>query len=206
MGVFLKQQSENIEWIIWELTEDVDSLIKLLNEPDTIDILKSFRTEKRKKEFLCSRILLKELFNHFVTVNYDEYGSPYITDSEWNISITHSGKYVAVARSKQKLGIDIEQITEKLDRTKHKFSSDEELKRVDNKQPLYHLALYWSAKESVYKRVGNEALIFDTEMLIETFVLEEKGQFLLNLNSSLSKELVKLHYQKIDNYVFTYCV
>ncbi len=204
MGIFLKQYSKNLDWIIWEVEESVDDLQAILCCDLVLKQVASIKTEKRKTEFLCSRILLKELFNQCINVDYREFGSPYIKKSEWNISITHSGKYVAVARSKYPLGIDIEQISEKLNRTKYKYSSKQELNYLDDTQELYHLTLYWSAKESVYKLIANEALIFDEEMNIEKFIPQDKGKFTLVLKSPKSKEQLKVFYQKLKDYVFTY--
>ena len=206
MSLFLQKRSGNIDWIIWELEESVDQLIDLLLCSTIAEQIDKMKTDKRKKEYLCSRILLKELFGECISVNYNSFGVPIIDHSDWNISITHSGKYVAVARSQSRLGIDIEQISNKLDRTKHKFSSEIELNNIDKEQSLYHLALYWSAKESVYKLVGNEPLIFDSEMIIEHFLPENEGVFILKLGSSQSKSDPNIEYRKIDNYVFTYCI
>lgn len=206
MALLLQKQSENIEWLIWELKEDVDQLLDSLACPIITEQVSAIKTDKRKKEFLCSRILLKELFGECIAVNYDSFGAPIIGNSDWNISISHSGKYVAVARSKFKLGIDIEQISDKLDRTKHKFSSEIELRNIDEQQKLFHLALYWSAKESVYKLVGNEALIFDEKMRVERFSPKNRGVFSLKLNSSRSKSDLDIYYRKIEDYVFTYCI
>ncbi len=206
MAIFLQNQAEDIEWIIWELKEEIHELVAYLSQPKISEELEKYKTDKRKKEFLCSKILLKELFDKQISVQYNKFGKPFILNSKWNISITHSGKYVAVARSKQELGIDIELISEKLDRTKHKYSSDYELKSLDSNQNLYHLALYWSGKESVYKLVGNEALIFNEEMKIERFIPENKGSFILNLVSSPNNSSIKINYQKIEDYVFTFCI
>lgn len=204
MGIFLDKHSDNIDWLIWELEENEEELREILNCPDLEKQSSLIKTDKRKKEFLCSRILLKKLFGQCIPLKYKDFGAPYIESSEWNISITHSGKYVALARSKYPLGIDIEQISEKLDRTKHKYCSKNELRNIDNSQKWYHLALHWSAKESVYKLVGNEALIFDTEMLINAFTPQQEGYFKMNLNSPKTQQQLDIYYQKINEYVFTY--
>ena len=205
MGLFKVIKNNNIEYLIWDLEEDIEELSKLLSFPEISKQLESYRTLKRKKEFLCARILLKELFSKQVDIEYDYFGKPYIKGSQWNISITHSGRFVAVARSLNKIGIDIEQITEKLERTKHKFSSQKELNNINPKQNLFQLALYWSAKESVYKLIANEALIFDTEMIIKAFIPQNKGTFFLELDSKKNKKTLNIEYQKINDYVFTFC-
>jgi len=204
VGVFLSQQSEELEWIIWTLEENENELKTILNCPSIAQQTLSIKTEKRKKEFLSSRILLKLLFGQCVEIDYKTSGAPYIKGTKWNISITHSGKYVAVARSKQPLGIDIEQISEKLNRTKHKYCSTQELNHIDNTQQLYHLTLHWSAKESIYKLIEDEPLIFDMEMQIEKFTPRNKDHFKLHLCSKKTEHEFKISYKKIDNYVLTY--
>ena len=203
MPIFKQYKDDTIEYEIWDITEELAVLEDLL-ACDESRRLNEFKLTKRKKEFLCSRIILKHLFNNCIKVHYDEFGKGYIKNSPWEISITHSGRFVAVARSKKKIGIDIESISEKLNRTKHKFSSPSELNNIDLNNKLLHLTLYWSAKESAYKLVGNEKLIFDTEMQIEQFIPQEQGQFKLKLQSPISKINLSISYQKIKDYVFTY--
>jgi phosphopantetheinyl transferase len=206
MGIFLEHNSKDVEWQIWELNEELPELHKLLSNTEISAYVERFRTTKRRKEFLCSRILLNRIFKEQLSVSYDKSGKPFIENSDWKISITHSAHFVAVARSKKNIGIDIEQISEKLNRTKHKYASETELLNIDTNQNLFHLALYWSAKESVYKWVGNEPLIFDTEMIIEKFVPQDSGQIHLKLQSQKSNYQMQINYLRIDNFVFTYCV
>lgn len=204
MPVFLKHKDNSIEYEIWHIKEEYDKLITLL-DCKVKDQIEAFKLDKRKKEFLCSRIILKHLFNRCVTVRYDEFGKGHVEDTDWHISISHSGEFVAVARSRNKVGIDIERISEKLNRTKHKFSSTRELSNIDFNNNLYHLALHWSAKESVYKIVGNENLIFDTEIQIEKFVPKQDGEFVLELVCKQYNQKILIKYEKINDYVLTFC-
>lgn len=204
--LFLTHQSETIEWSIWEITESLDAFLSDDLELEIIDQVAQIKSEKRKKEFLLARLLLKQMFGKTIRVSYDAFGAPFIEESDWNISITHSGSFVAVARSKKALGIDVELISQKLERTKHKFSSDKELSQIDSSQNLFHLALSWSAKESVYKMVGSEALIFDRQMQIQAFTPKAKGDFTIKLDAIKLKADVKVNYSKHGDYVFTFCV
>lgn len=206
MALFIKHQSEAIEWSIWELTESLEVLLLKDLGLEITEHLSLIKSEKRKKEFLIARILLKQMFGQTIAVSYDAFGAPFIEGSDWNISITHSGCFVAVARSKQALGIDVELISEKLERTKHKYSSDKELSQIDPSQNLFHLTLSWSAKESVYKLVGSEALIFDTQMKIQAFTPKTKGAFVIQLEALKLQTELTIQYSRLGDYVFTYCV
>lgn len=204
MALFKTYQSKTIEWAIWKVDESVDELIQISNFSEDIDF-KNIKIEKRQKEFLCTRILIHLLFDSKAQLFYDAYGKPFIEHSKWNVSVSHSGAFVFVGRSKTKIGVDVEQISSKLERTQHKYCSESELMNIDEEQILYHLALHWSAKESVYKWVSDEALIFDEQMQIDQFKPQKEGDFNLKLNSKKHQKNIKISYQKIDDYVFTYC-
>jgi len=204
MPLYKKYNDATIAYEIWVIDENIDELQSLLNY-DIEQKLDAFKLSKRKKEYLCSRILLNNIFNRCVNVKYDKFGKAYIKDSDWHISISHSGQFVTVARSKNKVGIDIEKISNKLDRIKHKFSSEKELSNIDISNKLFHLAIHWSAKESVYKLVGNEPLIFDTEMQIAKFIPKSKGELKLNLVCKQYDQIISVKYQKLEDYVLTFC-
>ena len=204
MPIILEYKDDAIEYIVWRLTEDIEQL-KAFYDCDNIDQLNSFKLDKRKKEFICSRISLTKLFSKCINIEYDEFRKPYIKGSSWEISISHSGEYIAVARSNYKLGIDIEKITEKLNRTKHKFSSEKELSNINNENNLLTLGIHWSAKESVYKLVGNENLIFDTDMQIDKFTQVDNGEIRLRLNCKQYNIDLDVKYKKIGDYILTYC-
>ena len=57
MGIIKKYTEDNCQIAIWDITESLEELTKL---GSGIDISK-FKTEKRKKEFLVSRLLVKEI-------------------------------------------------------------------------------------------------------------------------------------------------
>jgi len=66
MGIFLQKRTEDIEWIIWQLEESLENLKEHLSCSEISEELSKYKTDKRKAEILCSRILLKELFcEHF---------------------------------------------------------------------------------------------------------------------------------------------
>ena len=89
------------------------------------------------------------------------YGKPYtVSEESFRFSISHSGKYTAVAFADDEIGVDIEQIDRRLDRTliadtvftsderAYIFSpSDEALRRI-------RFARLWTAKESCLKYLG----------------------------------------------------
>ena len=81
MPLFLKYKDDTIEYEIWNVEENINRLEALLN-CDQKEELERFKRSKRKKEYLCSRIILKHLFNRCVTVHYDDYGKSYIKNTD----------------------------------------------------------------------------------------------------------------------------
>ncbi|WP_374175246.1 4'-phosphopantetheinyl transferase superfamily protein [Flavobacterium tructae] len=108
------------------------------------------------------------LGNHsfeFEKIIKDNYGKPYMLDSNFNFNISHSGNMVVCVFSKQEIGIDIEEINE-IDYSlfENVFSSQEfaEINR-DGLDKFYE---FWTRKESVIKAIGKGMSIPLTEIEI----------------------------------------
>lgn len=135
----------------------------------------SRQSEKITEEQLLSVILPKN-----IEVKYLDSGKPYL--SEGYISISHSKKYLVIAVSMTKeIGVDIEQLNERLQRVKHKFLSTQELEGL-KKENLLNLALCWSAKEAIYKLVGEKAGALGENITILTDEIGENNVFYANIN------------------------
>lgn len=130
---------------------------------------------KKKLEFLTSRRLIETMCRE-VNVDYrgirkDEFGKPYLVDSDYHISISHSYPMVACALHPTKpCGIDIESARSQLLKIRHKFLNPQELEFCG--EDLDKLCIHWAAKEALYKIYGRKRLIF-AEQLAVTEITEE---------------------------------
>lgn len=106
--------------------------------------------DKEKNKTDCELELLRQIFGREVVLSHDCSGKPTINIEGKYISISHSNDWLAIAISNQPIGIDIEQLHERLQRVKHMFLNSSELEQL---QPLTlrKLAICWSAKEAIYK-------------------------------------------------------
>ena len=102
MGVIRNTTVKNCIIAIWEITETLEELLKLSHLISTAD----FNTEKRKKEWLASRLLLNEI-NPNYSISYNAFGAPELNNSSY-ISISHSKELVAIIISKQQVGIELQ--------------------------------------------------------------------------------------------------
>ena len=101
---------------IWEITEDADSLAAEFNFSDTEK--KEFEKisfEKRKKEYITVRLLLESLLNKKPDICYEKSGRPKLNNVDYNLSISHSKDLVVVFLSRQKIGIDVENVERKIE-------------------------------------------------------------------------------------------
>ena len=189
MEILKKIEENNCIIAIWNLQESLELTQQSANisTPD-------FNNEKRKKEYLASRLLLKDIAPN-TKITYNEYGAPKLENGE-HISISHSKNLVAIIMSKQKVGMDIEQISEKSLRLSSKFIS-EKTRTTLNKEKA---TLIWCLKEAVFKWHQKGKVDFIKDIIIPPFIAEEKGQ----IKAQFKKKELILNYQKINTHYLAY--
>ena len=192
--------------MIWKITESVDELLQEIQHPDTlVDFLK-IKTDKRKLEFLAVRVALKKLLNKEFYIFYTEEGKPFLDENQFNISISHSKNWVAVAvHSSKQIGVDIECWSDKIPKLYKRFLNEEEQRSLSNGTDVKQLQIAWSAKEALYKIIGKTAVDFANQLQIFPFEAEkENGE--LTAKHLVSGKLYSLHYHQNLDYVLVYCV
>jgi len=133
------------------------------------------KNKKRKKEWLGTRILLKDILGLHKKIFYDEKGKPYLNE-KLHISITHSNKYIGIIISKNKIvGVDLELISNRILKTAHKFISVENLSEINGKNYLQKIYLHWCAKETLFKIKGGGGYNFINDFIVKPFKLANSG-------------------------------
>ena len=158
-------------WGVREIAGTSEELLSKLDEKELyLPVINRIKLEKRKREWLAVRILLKELLGEEKEVEYDASGKPFFKDNSYHISISHTAGYVAVILNPEHpVGIDIEQITNQVERIRDRFLTEEENIHISKENELIHLLLHWSAKETVFKALGNSNVTFNEQLHIRTF-------------------------------------
>ena len=139
MGIVKKYTENNCQIATWELNESLTELLKIGARFDS----SNFKTEKRKKEFLVSRLLLNELEPN-QQISYNSNGAPEISNGKY-ISISHSKNLVAIIISDKKVGLDIEYISEKPLRISPKFITDNRHQNLTKKKSNINMVLQRSS-------------------------------------------------------------
>ncbi|MBR4271781.1 MAG: hypothetical protein IKQ30_02980, partial [Bacteroidales bacterium] len=122
---------EGVNVAFWRTDETADELYAMfvgcLSDAE-IAVYQSFKNDRRRREWLATRILVKEMLGNYQGIDYDADGAPRLIGYDnINISVSHTDGMVAVAMSdKFRVGIDIERVTNRVLRIKDKFLHSDE--------------------------------------------------------------------------------
>ena len=110
-------------------------------EPQSwFDAVPEFKTEKRKLQWMMSRIAEKELRRRGVGGDC--------------VSFSHSGKYGAAAIDVRPVGIDVEVVRDLSESAARHFLNDDEVAVMQRCTLANRMLHFWSAKEAVWKQLG----------------------------------------------------
>jgi phosphopantetheinyl transferase len=176
MPLFKKINTDNnTHLLIWKIEESYNTLkSKIELKEDSKKKIEKFKSEKRKIEFLITRILLKELGFDDYDLKYKKSGAPYLHHSENFISISHSSEYVAVAVSNKKIGIDVEKNRNQIFRIIHKFINDKENKLFDSNN-IEIVSIIWNAKEAMFKLCEKQGIDFKKNLIVTKIDIRKKN-------------------------------
>ncbi|MFM7300000.1 MAG: 4'-phosphopantetheinyl transferase family protein, partial [Crocinitomicaceae bacterium] len=133
----------------------------------TSNAISKHPTQKRTLEKNGVWQLVKNMFEGNNEVLYEPSGRPYLYGDAQNnfISISHSNNFVALASSYKRIGIDIEEINERILKVRSRFLNDRELEMI-NATDLEFNTIAWCMKEVLFKLSKNEGLDFKIDLLI----------------------------------------
>lgn len=175
--LFQKEFIPDGELGLWKIEEEESFFLERLQlTEEECTVLEKFKGQRRK-EWLAGRFLVHYLSGRKerAACLVDSYGKPYLKNSLFEISISHSRDVAAVIAAPRLVGIDIQKLVPKIERISSKFLSREELECISDKTRLLQLHVFWGAKESLYKAYGKKQLDFKQHILIEPFKFEQVG-------------------------------
>ena len=207
MGCIIKYHINDSSILgVWKIEEDLDSLSqKVTLCDDEKKKLKSFKSVRRKFEFLSVRALLTELTGNTANIVYNKNNKPFLKDGSKFISISHSNQLTAILLSvNEKVGVDLEYMSSNIATIALKFMNVKEQIIKDPVNRLYHLYLHWCAKEALYKICDKEITSIRKDISIETFKVHDSGEMTGSIHTDKINESFKLHYIKYDNYAIVW--
>jgi 4'-phosphopantetheinyl transferase len=168
---------------------------------DNIDKLRLEKIRKSsnnllKKEQLGANLLLNDILENYFFMDitkveyiYSEYGKPYIKDSNLYFSLSHSNGVIALAVSKEEIGIDIELIKDVKDNLALKVMNEAEYniyKGLSKNDKISYFYEVWTSKEAYVKKLGTTLTLNPSNINIDTDVI------LKNINISNSQYMIAL--------------
>jgi 4'-phosphopantetheinyl transferase len=192
---------------VWRINEEEDYFLRKLplsdREKDELEALKGHK----RLEWLAARYLIQVMTGWAYSLVKDSFGKPFLHQSEYHISVSHSKDYTTAIIAPCLVGIDIQYITSKLERVAGRVMNDVKLKNLSPNNPLEHLHVYWGAKEALYKAYGKRELDFREHIPIEPFDYENtegvvRGQV---IKDDFNKDF-DIYYKKIEHYILVYAI
>ena len=190
MPLFKNIKENNCLIGIWELTETLDHLKKKYST----SFIKKIYSNKRKKEILASRVLLKEM-NPNIKIKYNKYGAPTVENNKF-ISISHSKKFITIILSSNKVGIDVQEINFKALKVASKFIDLTKHESLDKDKAT----LIWSCKECIYKWHQKGSVNFLNDIKIQPFEMRKQGE----IKADFKNHELTLFYRKLQKHFLVY--
>ena len=210
MALYLRKKLDNkAEIAVWQITETEEELTRLSSVPtDEMEEISLFRNESQRKQKLAVRALLNEVFEEKMYLNHHDNGKPYLENCVTNISITHTEKYVAIIISDDdELGIDIESLDRNFEPVEQKALSEDEIDDLDDEKKNEQLAIYWCAKEAIFKRMSQNRVNFAEQIEVEKFNLKKEGELEATfIHKDEYEEDFELEYMMFDRHVLVWLV
>jgi len=111
---------------------------------DELATVHGFPLEKRRRQWMLSRIAEKELRRRGAVGSH--------------VSFSHSGDYGAAAVGDEPIGVDIEALRDLAEHAAHLFLTDDEIGVMERCSIPNRLLHFWCAKEALWKQRGGAVL------------------------------------------------
>jgi len=190
MGLILKKQDKNSLISVWEINESLDEIKRHFKNQE----LHNFKSKKRQLEFLCTRLLLKEI-NPELKIEYNKFGAPELNNHNY-VSISHTNKLACTIISNDKTGIDVELISGKAFKIRNRFLSKKDNVELNNKE----VTLAWSAKECMFKWFQKGDINFKKDIEIRSIKYAPKQEIDVKFRDSS----YVLKFMEIQNHFLVY--
>ena len=204
--LFKKPIQDNGQLAVWKIAESPQQLLDLLKKEGIYADIPFFRNENRLSEWLCSRVLLATL-GVKQKIIYNELGKPHLEGENANVSISHSGEFVAVVIHPDKhTGVDIEMTGDRIHRVSHKFVSEVEKAWVSGANQTEKLYIIWGAKECAFKIYGLGSVDFRDNLEVEPFDFSNEGITRVHFKKGDTHCIYQVFFQYLDQVMVTYAI
>ena len=199
MPIFKEIISEQTQILIWKYSEEEKFSADLISDEKEFENLKQ-KSPKRLIEKQMVRHMLKKIMpNH--KIRYHENGQPYLEPFDKFVSVSHSFPYAVLAISEKKIGVDIEQVKDRIDKIKHKFLHPTEIDWLSRAESgIEHLTAIWCIKEALFKIHSSKQWSFKEFYVVDEFSLDKFSQIKCKVFDKDREDKFLAYLEKIENY------
>ena len=199
MPIFKEIISEQTQILIWKYSDEEKFSADLISDEKEFENLKQKSPKRLIEKQMVRQMLRKILPNH--KIRYHENGQPYLEPFDKFVSVSHSFPYAVLAISEKKIGVDIEQVKDRIDKIKLKFLHPKEidwLSRVES--GIEHLTAVWCIKEALFKIHSSKQWSFKEFYVVDEFLLDKFSKIKCKVFDKDREDKFLAHLEKIENY------
>jgi 4'-phosphopantetheinyl transferase len=175
-------QEHDVRILLWEINESPDFFRQRLTLPELeARYVDSIKTERRRLQSFATRWLLQEQLGavELAKLRRDEFGRPFLHDSDWHVGFSHTGFLSGLAVAPAKVGLDVQKFDERIPKfARLRFASPAELVLMTETDSFDYLHVMWGLKEAMYKACGLRGVHFTENMIAEPFVFQKQGGYI----------------------------
>ena len=193
MGLYLKKKLDNDAEIgVWQITETEEELKELSSTPtDEMEEISFIRSESLRKQRLAVRALLNTMFDDKVYLSHHDNGKPYVA---------------VILHEEENVGIDIESLDRDFSVVEKKALSEDEIEDLEDEKRNEQLAIYWCAKEAIFKLLSRYNVDFAEQIEVERFRPRGEGELEATFTYKDEEEEFDLEYITFDRHVLVWVV
>jgi len=210
MPLFYTQTiDDNTKLAVWHITEP-DEFFR-----EKVPLSRSITHPAKQLQHLAGRYLLQHLVPDFPIrlIHIADTKKPYLPEDPYHFSISHCGAYAAAIVSDiKRVGIDVEEPTERILRIMKKFLSEKERQLIvphSTEQLVRMGTVFWSVKEAMFKWYSHGEIDFIRHLQIQdisfTDTEERKQEGLIEALFTRDNRIgLKLHFKMWEELVLSW--
>ena len=152
-----------------------------------------FQNEKRRREHLAWRRIVRRELGAKVHIDYNDVGAPIVDTADRWISVAHGGESVAVAIADNPVGVDIESLSRDFDRVAPRYMTEAEIALSEDRR---WACFVWCAKEAMYKLYGRRGVELRGELRVDSF--DNESMTLYGGMADMAQAVVKISLYEDD--------
>lgn len=191
--------------LLWQVEEESDWFKEQLDlVPSLWKEYGSLVNDTIRHRWLASRYAVQQVSQQSpLELVKDQSGRPYLGVERKPLSLSHCDGFVAAIHADVSVGIDVERISSRVQKIKNYFMRNEELDLLGEENE--RLILAWSAKESIYKWLGEKHLGYKSQLCIRS--IDFMGQAMeIEINTKDHSLIQPVFFRQDSEKVLTWTV